>query len=229
MALNENERLLSPMFDRAMLLRDSGQLDQAIEVLEQLVQQVRPEDTRLSAHSHMQIGHIRNLQGRLLDSERHFREAVSLAPTLELASLGLFHAMNNLERRPQALGEMVRFLGLRESLGYRELLAGDGFGDDLPDDERRLADAARSLLAKHREAQRGRSEPIKGDTVRVRSDAPQAARPGALASVRKVRTVETNEESLVERVPVGTKLFHVAFSDGESVDLPGLLLDHTAI
>lgn len=87
----------------------------------------------------------------------------------------------------------------------------------MPDEERRLADIARSLLAKHREAQQARSEPIKGDTVRVRSHAQEAARPGSLASVRGQRTVE------------GTTLFHITFSDGEPMHLPGALLDHSDI
>jgi len=127
------------------------------------------------------------------------------------------------------MGEVVRFLSLRESLGYRELLSGDAFGDDVPDDERRLADVARSLLTKHREAQQARVEPIRGDTVRVRVDAREAARPGSLASVLGQRTVETSDEAILGRVPVGTTLFHIAFSDGESADLPRSLLDHTDI
>jgi hypothetical protein len=228
MAFTENERLLSPMFDRAMQLRDGRRFDEAVELLAQLVQQLRSEG-HLSAHSHMQIGHIRDSQGRPLDRESHFREAVRIAPRLELASLGLFHAIHNLGRHAEALGEAVRFLSLRESLGYRELLAGDAFRDDVPDDERRLADEARSMLAKHREAQRARREPAEGDTGRVRSDAPQAARPGSLASVGRQRTVETNEDAITQGVPVGTKLFHVAFSDGETAVLPGSLLDHTRI
>src|SRR5450432_4066582 len=165
----DNEQPVSPMFDRAMELRDNGQLDEAIELLEQLLQELGPKDKRLSAHSHNQVGYIRKMQGRLIDSERHFREAVTMASKMELASLGLFHALDNLGRHVEAMGEVVRFLSLRESLGYRELLSGDAFGDDVPDDERRLADVARTLLAKHREAQQARSEPMKGDTVRVRA------------------------------------------------------------
>lgn len=184
MPLTEKEQLQSSMFDRAMELRDSGQLEESIELLLQLLQLLGPEDKRLSAHSHTQVGHIRTMQGRLVDSERHFREAVMISPKMELASLGLFHALGNLERHVEAVGEVVRFLSVRESLGYRELLSGDAFGDDVHDDERRLADVARSLLAKHREAQQARSVPMKGDTVRVRSNAHQAARPGSLASVR---------------------------------------------
>ena len=153
MTLTENERLHSPTFDRAMELRDSGQPDEAIELLEHLLQQLRPDDKRLSAHSHRQVGHIRKMQGRLVDSERHFREAVMIAPKMELASLGLFHALRNLDRHVEAMEEVVRFLSLRESLGYRELLSGHAFGADVPDQERRLSDVARSLLAKHREAQ----------------------------------------------------------------------------
>lgn len=68
------------------------------------------------------------MQGRLIDSERHFREAVTIAPTMELASLGLFNALDNLGRPVEAMREVVRFLSLRESVGYRELLSGDAFG-----------------------------------------------------------------------------------------------------
>lgn len=229
MALTEHEALLAPMFDRAMELRDQGQLDDAIKLLDELVERLGPDDKHLSAHSHIQVGHIRKKQGRLNDSERHFREAVTGAPALELASLGLFHALDNLGRHVEAMAEMVRFLSLRESLGYRELLSDAAFGEDIPDDERRLVDAARVLLARHRERQQARSEPTVGDTIRVRSDAPEVARPGALASVRRQRTIETREEALIAGAPVGTTLFHLEFSDGESVDLPRSLLDHSDI
>lgn len=141
----------------------------------------------------------------------------------------LFHALDNLGRHVEVMEEVVRFLSLRESLGYRELLSGDAFGDNVPDDERRLATAARALLARHREAQQARSEARKGDTVRVRFNAPKAARPGSLASVRRQRAIETNDEALNAGAPIGSTLFDLEFSDGERVHLPGALLDHTDI
>ncbi|MCX5742501.1 MAG: hypothetical protein NT062_08400 [Proteobacteria bacterium] len=217
MPLTKNEQLHSPLFDRAMELRDSGHLEESSELLEQLLHELGPEDKSLVAHAQSQMGYIRKMQGRLVDSERHFREAMMIAPKMELASLGLFHALSNLGRHVEAMGEVVRFLSLRESLAYRELLSGGAFSADVADEERRLADVARSLLAKHREAQQARSELMKGDTVRVRSHAEEAARPGSLASVRGQRTAE------------GTTLFQIAFSDGEPMDVPGSLLDHTDI
>ena len=42
MTLTENENLQSPMFDRAMELRDNGQLEESVELLEQLLQKLGP-------------------------------------------------------------------------------------------------------------------------------------------------------------------------------------------
>ena len=56
---------------RAMELRDQGQLDEAVELPEQLGGRLGPEDKHLSAHSHIQVGHIRKKQERFNDSERH--------------------------------------------------------------------------------------------------------------------------------------------------------------
>ena len=55
-------------------------------------------------------------------SEREFRKAVELAPTLQIASLGLFHCLWDLNRRDEALAEMKRFMALADSEDYKAIL-----------------------------------------------------------------------------------------------------------
>lgn len=57
-----------------------------------------------------------------------FQDAAEVSPKNELASLGLFHALFESERRQPAYAEMVRFRAPRDSELYRELLS-DGFDD----------------------------------------------------------------------------------------------------
>lgn len=64
------------------------------------------------------------------------------------------------------------------------------------------------------------SERTWGDTVRVRFCAPMSMRPGALAEVVGIRSVETLEQAAEFGVPVHTKIYLVEFGDGEAIELP---------
>ena len=205
----DNERTHAPQFDRALALRDAGLLDQALDRLQELVAQLTTADARLLLHAHLQIVHLLKMLARTGEAEVHARFAVQLAPRAELASLALFHVLTDLARPVEALTETVRFLSLRESLGYRELFAADAYTTGVPGEQRKLAKQARQLLAKHREAQRARDVPQVRDTVRIRTTAPAAMRPGRLASV-----YSTEGHSL-----------KVAFSDGVIVEVPATLVD----
>ncbi len=56
--LTENEQLLGSEFDRALSLRNSGDLVGAREQLLLLLGKLQPADRKLLAHSHMQLGNI---------------------------------------------------------------------------------------------------------------------------------------------------------------------------
>jgi tetratricopeptide (TPR) repeat protein len=134
------------LFDEALVLRDRGELLRAIELLLDAAARSEADgDKRIAAHSHLQLAHIHKRLGHLEACERHCRRATSIAPKLELASLGLFHALDALGRFEEALEEMVRFLYLRDSDLYRELMSG-GFSDDGPPSQLALLRTARRLL-----------------------------------------------------------------------------------
>jgi|GEM_PF-5424965 len=60
-----------------------------------------------------------------------------------------------------------------------------------------------------------------GDTVRVRPDAPAPLRPGMVAEIVGIRTIETTEQSAEFRTAIGSKLYLVEFSDAEAIEVPG--------
>lgn len=150
-----DEQALTSMFDAALVHRDRGEYDESLGKLEELTRLLStlPKDARRSkqllCHAHMQIGYICGIRGDTQRQEQNFRLACGVAPRLELASLGLFHSLWNLGRNEEALQEAVRYVSLKDSDGYRELLA-DGFGSDLSETQERLAIEARQLLARHR-------------------------------------------------------------------------------
>lgn len=195
------------LFDRAMVLRDSGAHEDASRLLRELADRAGPDDRKLHAHALTQLAHIARTQGRLVDAEADLRTAVELAPRSELASLSWFLVLADLGRGNEALTEAVRYLSLRESLGYRELFDEMSLGRDI---DRSLGAKARALLAAHRESQRAREAPVVGDTVHVRAGAPSNARPGSLAELRSVDS---------ERAKI-------RFSDGVAVEIVVSWLDH---
>jgi predicted Zn-dependent protease len=205
----DNERAHVADFDRALALRDANDLPAALALLQTLVGTLTQSDARMLLHAHLQIVNILERLDRTRDAEVHARFAVQLAPRAELASLALFHVLVSLRRSTEALREALRFLTARESLGYREVFAGDAYTKDAPAEQRELAKDARRLLAKHRDEQRTRTTPQPRDTVRIRASAPSTLRPGSLATVYSVD---------------GPTL-KLAFSDGTIVEVPASLVD----
>lgn len=210
--MSEDEKAVGALFDRAMELRDRGESDAACALLEDLLAHV--PDGNLAAHSHVQCGYLRRQQGRFVEAEKHYLTVTRMRPKFELASLGLFHLLLDRERTLEALTEALRLVSLRESLAYRELFDGNTFREGLTESELKVADAVRSALWAHREAQARKLRPERGDTVRIHSDAPVALRPGELACVREVR---------------GTTSFVLMYADGERAEVPAeLVLQLTA-
>lgn len=135
-------------FDRGCSLRDLRQLEEALSEFQLIVKEGKSSRT-LIANSWLQIGYISEMLGDEATREHANLQATQIAPRMELASIGLFHALFDQGRLVEALTEAMRFLSLRDSEAYRELLCGDGFRDDVSAEIRALADRARNLLAKH--------------------------------------------------------------------------------
>lgn len=110
------------LFDRAMKCRDRGEWAEARRLLHDLLAQLDPDEKKLRAHSHLQLGNIAEHLDDFAEAEREFRRATQIAPKLELASMALFHALNEQSRAPEALDEMLRFATQRDSAMYRELV-----------------------------------------------------------------------------------------------------------
>ena len=111
---------LDSQFSEALRLRDKGDLRGALVQLEELSQQYPS-----SAEVWLMLGHLQWHQAGLKSAITSFRRAAELAPALELASLGLFHALWEDDRRQEALAEMQRFVSLAgPSEEYGKILSG---------------------------------------------------------------------------------------------------------
>lgn len=104
-------------FDRALRLRDGGDLLGAAAIFERLNAEY-PNQAAI-------LGMWGSIYFRLRDWERAlplYQRTVMLAPKSELASLGLFHSLWSHGRREEAFAEMRRFLCVADSAEYRQLL-----------------------------------------------------------------------------------------------------------
>lgn len=146
--LTPGELAVSADFDRALQLRDAGAYHEGIDLLESVVSRLGPADRRLVVMSRIQIAFMHGQRGDHPAAAHHFRLATSLDPESELASLGLFHALIRLVQTRDAMLEMVRFLRLRASSEYHDLMHGD-FGDVLEPALASLRDEALQLLRRH--------------------------------------------------------------------------------
>ena len=109
-------------FDRAMHLRDSGEYEEALRLLHELVRDRVDRRSRLVG-IHCQIGNIYTFCMDKPDlGEAAFRKAVGLKPSSELSSLGLFHSLVAQKKEVEALEEMKRFLSKYKSAEYSRLL-----------------------------------------------------------------------------------------------------------
>ncbi|MDQ3368024.1 MAG: hypothetical protein M3680_21575 [Myxococcota bacterium] len=67
-----------------------------------------------------------------------------------------------------------------------------------------------------------------GDTVRIKTDANVAMRPGSVAAVCGMRQVENELQAIEFNVPVGTTLFLVEFGDGVALEIPETFVSREA-
>lgn len=201
------DRAHARLFDRALQLRDGGDIDAATKLLQELVAARNAIDQQLRAHVLLQLGQLLGRLGKRTEALASLRAATDSAPRMELASLELFRALDNAGERIDALCEAFRFLALRESLAYRELFEGDAFREKAGE-EYELIEGARGMLDAHRDAQRRRAIPMPSDTVRVHITAP--LRPRALARIRGMKS----------------QTAYLIFSDGERSETNLALIDH---
>lgn len=150
MPLTETEKLYGHLFDQAMVLRDGGEYRAAIELLLELVSKLTKDDRRLRSFALGQLSYIYMFKmGDPLTAVEYASRAIELSPQSELLSLGLFHALHDVGRMTDALQEMVRFLLIRPSRDYMEIVDG-GFSGRFSDEQRALIAESRALVARHR-------------------------------------------------------------------------------
>ena len=111
------------LFDTAVAMTKAGRHREAIDVLEGLIGLAGVEP-RLLAASYKYLGdvHLHEMDDPAR-AEHCFRQALTLFPRAERASLGLFHSLMGQERVEDALMEARRFVALRPSQEYSRLLA----------------------------------------------------------------------------------------------------------
>jgi predicted Zn-dependent protease len=109
-------------FDGALALRDTGKVDEALRILQDLALR-RPD-------AYPVFGAMAGIQYEKDDLEgasRNFRRTVVLSPRSELASRGLFHSLYKLGKLAEAFEEVARYRALKSSAEYdlilKELLA----------------------------------------------------------------------------------------------------------
>lgn len=110
-------------FAEAMALKRDGQLSNAATIIERLVDS-NPKSAKLKCALAGVYWDMEDLE----PATRQFRQAVELAPTLELASLGLFHCLWEQGDQDAAFDEMRRFMAVATSDDYVRIveeLAGD--------------------------------------------------------------------------------------------------------
>jgi predicted Zn-dependent protease len=104
-------------FNRALDIWHDGDGRSAAEILTRL----------LSSHPRHPaiLGMLGAIYHRMENYERaavYFRQTVSLSPNSELASLGLFNSLWQVNRHDEAVAEMERFLSVSESDEYDLLI-----------------------------------------------------------------------------------------------------------
>ena len=114
---NSNRNGLRREFDAAIKLHRAHKSRQAAKALEQLA-----ADHPSSAPVAGMLGGVYFDLGDFQQAARWFKRATKLSPKSELASVGLFHSLWELDRTADAVAEMRRFLRGSDSPEYTKLL-----------------------------------------------------------------------------------------------------------
>lgn len=108
---------IEPDFNRALLLRDSGDLLGAALIFERLDKEYPNQSAILGMWASIYF-HLENWEMAL----PLYQRTTNLSPKSELASLGLFHSLWNLGKQDEAFSETKRFLSISDSEEYRQLI-----------------------------------------------------------------------------------------------------------
>lgn len=113
MGNNKKDNLLN----KAISLRDSGELSKALAILSTIVEKTPDLETLYL------IGDICWDMGQILEAISYFKKATQLSPDDELSSLALYHTLSESENFEEALNEMERYLTSFSSLEYESFRA----------------------------------------------------------------------------------------------------------
>lgn len=105
------------LFELASKLRDKGEHDEAIKIMKKFL-----NSTPHSPAFNGMLGGLYFNLDKFHSALRYFKTASKLNPKSELASLGYFHSLWELNYIKAALNEMDRFLKLKVCKDYLEIL-----------------------------------------------------------------------------------------------------------
>lgn len=108
---------IEPEFNRALKLRDDGDLSGAIEIFRELDDEYPNQAVILGMWASIYF-QTNDWENALLIYQR----LVVLSPKSELASLGLFHSLFSVGQKQEAFNEMRRFLSISTSQEYWQLI-----------------------------------------------------------------------------------------------------------
>jgi tetratricopeptide (TPR) repeat protein len=108
---------IEPEFNRALQLRDKGDLIGAASIFERLDKENPNQSVILGMWASIYF-HLEDWKKAL----PLYQRTTQLKPKSELASFGLFHSLWNLGKQDEAFSEMRRFLSISDSEEYRQLI-----------------------------------------------------------------------------------------------------------
>ncbi len=121
---NKDARVIEGI-KQATDLASRGETESAVQHLSALIEEV---PTAASLHGYVAL--FLSRLGRLDEAIRHGRQAVQLSPASEKASFVLFDALRTSGKHIEALDEMKRFLALKPSQEYAEIIKEWNLGED---------------------------------------------------------------------------------------------------
>jgi predicted Zn-dependent protease len=127
----KNDERAKQLFRKATQLRDAGRHDDAVATLQEILSEY-PKSTAVLGT----MGSVLYPAKRFSEARDYFVRVLTLRPSAELASLGLFHCLWALGDHAAARAEVVRFLTDNTSEDYNQLLSEMGWKFD--SDHRRL-------------------------------------------------------------------------------------------
>ena len=133
------------MFELAIELRDKGELVDSVRVFSEILSDY-PKDERTHG-VYSVLGGVHMDLGEYDKALVNFKKATELNPKSELASLGLYISLHQLDKDVDAIQELIRYLKNYPATMYKdtleELLEGlaKGYMTDYEDDIRNFARA----------------------------------------------------------------------------------------